>query len=143
MDPASLAFGVVSLAMQLMQTTTAIKKLIADYKSAAKGLTALSDKLDDIEAVCHSLEVVLDQLRNPWEATLLSKLHKSIGDCRSKVSAVYDVVRKVAARHKHGRTPVSAVGALFLQHRVQIRQCNDDLDRSLASLQLHMTTNIP
>ncbi|KAI8653487.1 Helo-like-N domain-containing protein [Fusarium keratoplasticum] len=145
MDPASLAFGVVSLAMQLMQTTTAIKKLIADYKSAAKDLAVLSDKLDDIEAVCHSLEVVLanfDEIRNPWEATLLNKLYKAIGDCRDKVSLAYDAVRKVTARHKNGRASLATVGSLFLQHRAQIRQCSDDLDRSLSSLQLHMTTNI-
>ncbi|RSL50311.1 hypothetical protein CEP54_011999 [Fusarium duplospermum] len=145
MDPASLAFGVVSLAMQLMQTTTAIKKLIADYKSASKDLAALSDKLDDIEAVCHSLEVVLanfDEIRNPWEATLLNKLYKAIGDCRDKVSLAYDAIHKVTARHKNGRPSLATVGSLFLQHRTQIRQCNDDLDRSLSSLQLHMTTNI-
>ncbi|RSL87857.1 hypothetical protein CEP52_015420 [Fusarium oligoseptatum] len=145
MDPASLAFGVVSLAMQLMQTTTAIKKLIADYKSAARDLAVLSDKLDDIEAVCHSLEVVLasfDEIRNPWEATLLNKLYKTIGDCRDNVSLTYDAVHKVTARRKNGRPSLATVGSLFLQHRAQIRQCNDDLDRSLSSLQLHMTTNI-
>ncbi|RTE84346.1 hypothetical protein BHE90_001111 [Fusarium euwallaceae] len=145
MDPASLAFGVVSLAMQLTQTTTAIKKLIADYKSAAKDLVALSDRLDDIEAVCHSLEVVLanfDEIRNPQEATLLNKLHKTISDCRDKVSLTYDAVHKVTARHRNGRPSLATVGSLFLQHRTQIRQCNDDLDRSLSSLQLHMTTNI-
>ncbi|KAI8712789.1 Helo-like-N domain-containing protein [Fusarium sp. LHS14.1] len=145
MNPASLAFGVVSLAMQLMQTTTAIKKLIADYKSAAKDLAVLSDKLDDIEAVCHSLEVVLanfDEIWNPWETTLLSKLYKAINDCRDKVSLVYDAVHKVTGRHKSGRASLATVGSLFLQHRAQIRQCNDDLDRSLSSLQLHMTTNL-
>ncbi|RSM15846.1 hypothetical protein CDV31_004788 [Fusarium ambrosium] len=145
MDPASLAFGVVSLVMQLMQTTTAIKNLIADYKSAARDLAVLSDKLDDIEAVCQSLEVVLsnfDEIRNPSEATLLNKLYKTIGDCRDKVSLTYDAVHKVTARRKNGRPSLATVGSLFLQHRTQIRQCNDDLDRSLSSLQLHMTTNI-
>ncbi|EEU35645.1 uncharacterized protein NECHADRAFT_86862 [Fusarium vanettenii 77-13-4] len=145
MDPASLAFGVVSLAMQLMQTTTAIKKLITDYKSAAKDLAVLSDKLDDIEAVCRSLEVVLanfDAIRNPWETTLLNKLYKAISDCRDKVSLAYDAVHKVTARRKNGRASLATVGSLVLQHRARIRQCNDDLDRSLSSLQLHMTTNL-
>ncbi|KAJ4175992.1 hypothetical protein NW767_015597 [Fusarium falciforme] len=145
MDPASLAFGVVSLAMQLVQTTSAIRKLIGAYKSAAKELTAMSDKLDDIETICHSLEIILDNFEaapRSWETSLLLKLHKTIDGCRGKASQIHDVIIKVVSRHNERRNPLNTLGALFLQHRDQLRQCNDELDQSLRSLQLHMTTNI-
>ncbi|KAM5344448.1 hypothetical protein ACJ41O_012984 [Fusarium nematophilum] len=145
MDPVSLAFGVVSVALQLVETTSAIQKLIATYKSAAKELAALSDKLDNIETICHSLEAVLansEDLPRPWEVTLLKKLHKVIGDCRDRVSRVHDIISKILSRHHERRKPLNSLGALFLRHGSQIRQCNDDLDQSLSSLQLHMTTNI-
>ncbi|KAJ3543941.1 hypothetical protein NM208_g3311 [Fusarium decemcellulare] len=143
MDPASLTFGVVSLAMQLMQTTAAIKKLIAAYKSAAKELSALSDKLDDVEIVCSSLEMVLDNFdgaKNSFEIALLNKLHKVISDCHTKVSKIYELLSKIM--HSQKQSPLRTIGALFLKYREQINRCIDDLDRSLSSLQLHMTTNI-
>ncbi|KAF5970066.1 hypothetical protein FBULB1_9857 [Fusarium bulbicola] len=55
MDPASLSFGIVSLAMQLVQTAKAVKEFIAHNKSAAKELESLADKLDDSETICSSL----------------------------------------------------------------------------------------
>ncbi|KAK7431590.1 hypothetical protein QQZ08_001808 [Neonectria magnoliae] len=100
MDPASLAFGVISLAMQLVHATAAIQKLIATYKSAVKELSSLSDKLDDIEAICHSLETALncyEQAPKPWDATLLKKLHRTMSDCRDKVSRYYSTISTITA----------------------------------------------
>ncbi|KAJ3546671.1 hypothetical protein NM208_g1779 [Fusarium decemcellulare] len=145
MDPASLAFGVVSVAIQLMETTAAVKKLIAAYKSAATELEALSCKLDDIETVCHSLQMVLDDFddtKKPSEIALLKKLHKAIGDCYDKVSGVHDAISMIMSSYNQKTTPFRTLGARFLRHREQIRLCSADLDRSLSSLQLHMTTNI-
>ncbi|KAM5359379.1 hypothetical protein ACJZ2D_014509 [Fusarium nematophilum] len=145
MDPASLAFGVVSLAMQLVQTTSAIRKLIGAYKSAAKELTAMSDKLDDIETICHSLEIILDNFEaapRSWETSLLLKLHKTIDGCRGKASQIHDVIIKVVSRHNERRNPLNTLGALFLQHRDQLRQCNDELDQAL-NMKRSVTSRLP
>ncbi|KPM42456.1 hypothetical protein AK830_g4084 [Neonectria ditissima] len=145
MDPASLTFGVVSLAMQLMQTTAAIQELIATYKSAAKEISSLSDKLDDIEAICRSLEAALncyEQTPKPWDAILLKKLHKIMTDCRDKVSRFHSIISSITPGLSRKRRPFNTMGILFLQYRGTIRQCNEDLDQSLRSLQLHMTTNL-
>ncbi|KAF5013369.1 hypothetical protein FDECE_616 [Fusarium decemcellulare] len=145
MDPVSLTLGVVSLAMQLMQTAAAIKRLIAAYKSATRELMLLSDKLDDIEAVCNSLGTVLDNFdhaNEPLNTTLIQKLHKVISECHDKVSSIYDIINKVISNQKHKPIAFRTIGARFLTYKDQIRQCTRDLDRSLSSLQLHMTTNI-
>lgn len=55
MDPASLSFGIASLAIQLVQTAKAVKEYIAAYKSESQELENLADKLDDIETICCSL----------------------------------------------------------------------------------------
>lgn len=145
MDPTSLAFGVVSLAMQLVQTATTIQKLIATYKSAARELASLSDKLEDIEVICHSVEVVLtasEQAPKPWDAILLKKLHKTMADCRDKILQLHELIRKITSGPTKKRSPFSTMGALFLQHKGKIRQYNEDLDYSLQSLHLQMTTNL-
>ncbi|KAF4973089.1 hypothetical protein FSARC_520 [Fusarium sarcochroum] len=146
MDPASLALGVVSLAMQLVQTTEAIKNLISAYKSAAKELETLSNKLDDVETICYSLEVVLANVESPthkpWEVNLLKRLHRIILECYEKTSEIHNVISKISSKHKKGRNPLRTMGSLFLHYRNDIRICTEGLDRSLSSLQLHMTANI-
>ncbi|KAH7134631.1 hypothetical protein B0J13DRAFT_641217 [Dactylonectria estremocensis] len=145
MDPKSLAFGVVSLAMQLVQTATTIQKLIAIYKSAAKELASLSEKLEDIEVICHSLEVALtasEQAPKPWDAILLKKLHKTMADCRDNIVLLHELISKITSGPARKRNPISTMGAMFLQYRGKIRQYNEDLDSSLQSLHLQMTTNL-
>ncbi|KAM0470671.1 hypothetical protein ACHAP7_009469 [Fusarium lateritium] len=139
MDPASLAFGIVSLAMQLVQTTGAIKSLISAHKSAAKELKTLADKLGDVEVICHSLEDVLskedDPDPSPWETSLLKRLHRTIHECYEKVSTVYNIIRKIEARTTTGHNPFRHTGFLFLQHRDEIVACANSLDATLSSLQ--------
>ncbi|KAH7258232.1 hypothetical protein MRS44_010250 [Fusarium solani] len=145
MEPVSLAFGVVSLGMQLVQTAAAIRERIDAYKSAAKELSTLSDKLDDIEAICYSLEAAFgccEQAPKPWDAMLLKKLHRTMSDCRDKVSRLYDIINKITSSQSNRHIPLNTTGARFLQYRSTIRKCNDELDQSLTSLHLHMTTNI-
>jgi uncharacterized protein YukE len=146
MDPASLAFGIVSLAMQLVQTTGAIKNLISSYKSATKELESLVDKLGDVEVICHSLEVVLSKDTDPgpmpWETSLLKRLHRTVRECYKKVTTVYNVIRKIDARTEKGRNPFRHTGFLFLQHRDEIVTCTNGLDAILSSLQICMTANI-
>lgn len=146
MDPASLAFGIVSLAMQLVQTTGAIKNLISAHKSAAKELKSLADKLDDVEVICHSLESVLSEVDDPdlrsWETSLLKRLHRNIHECCEKISTVYNVIRKIDARTTKGRNLFRHTGFLFLQHRDEIVSCANGLDATLSSLQICMTANI-
>ncbi|KAI8715475.1 Helo-like-N domain-containing protein [Fusarium sp. LHS14.1] len=145
MEPVSLAFGVVSLGMQLVQTAAAIRERIDAYKSAAKELSTLSDKLDDIEAICYSLEAAFnccEQAPKPWDAMLLKKLHRIMSDCRDKVSRLYDIINKITSSQSNRHIPLNTTGARFLQYRSTIRKCNDELDQSLTSLHLHMTTNI-
>ncbi|KAJ4324894.1 hypothetical protein N0V84_003730 [Fusarium piperis] len=145
MEPVSLAFGVVSLGMQLVQTAAAIRERIDAYKSAAKELSNLSDKLDDIEAICYSLEAAFsccEQAPKPWDTMLLKKLHRIMSDCRDKVSRLYDIINKITSSQSKRHMPLNTTGARFLQHRSTIRKCNDELDQSLTSLHLHMTTNI-
>ncbi|RSL71171.1 hypothetical protein CEP54_001488 [Fusarium duplospermum] len=145
MEPVSLAFGVVSLGMQLVQTAAAIRERIDAYKSAAKELSTLSDKLDDIEAICYSLEAAFscyEQAPKPWDAMLLKKLHRIMSDCRDKISRLYDVINKITSSQSNRHIPLNTTGARYLQYRSTIRKCNDELDQSLTSLHLHMTTNI-
>ncbi|KAF7545030.1 hypothetical protein G7Z17_g9486 [Cylindrodendrum hubeiense] len=145
MDPVSLAFGVVALGLQLAETAAAVRSKISAYKSATRELSRLSDKLDNIEAICRSLEVAFDCYENvtkPWDAVLLKKLHCIMSDCRDRVSTLHEVITKISTAQKRRYTPLNTVGALFLKHKGVIRKCNDDLDESLQSLHLHMTTNI-
>ncbi|RSL76523.1 hypothetical protein CEP51_009887 [Fusarium floridanum] len=145
MEPVSLAFGVVSLGMQLVQTAAAIRERIDAYKSAAKELSTLSGKLDDIEAMCYSLEAAFgcyEQAPKPWDAMLLKKLHRIMSDCRDRVSRLYDIINKITSSQSNRHIPLNTTGARYLQYRSAIRKCNDELDQSLSSLHLHMTTNI-
>ncbi|SCO76362.1 uncharacterized protein FRV6_00574 [Fusarium oxysporum] len=145
MDPASLSFGILSLAMQLVQTAKAVKEYIAAYKSAAKELESLADKLDDIETICCSLEVILsDGTRrfNTLEVNLLQKLRRIIQQCLSKVSDIHKILNSISRMQKNTRNPLKTVGALFLRYKDQIRLATNGLDRCLSSLQLHMTANI-
>ncbi|EWZ83405.1 hypothetical protein BFJ70_g5932 [Fusarium oxysporum] len=145
MDPASLSFGILSLAMQLVQTVKAVKEYIAAYKSAAKELESLADKLDDIETICCSLEVILsDGTRrfNTLEVNLLQKLRRIIQQCLSKVSDIHKILNSISRMQKNTRNPLKTVGALFLRYKDQIRLATNGLDRCLSSLQLHMTANI-
>ncbi|KAF5717959.1 hypothetical protein FMUND_5503 [Fusarium mundagurra] len=145
MDPVSLSFGIVSLAMQLVQTAQAVKEYIAAYKSAAKELESLVDKLDDIETICCSLEIILaDEIQGftALEVNLLKKLSRIIQQCVSKVSDIHSILDAISRTQKNTRNPLKTVGALFLRYRDQIRLATDGLDRCLSSLQLHMTANI-
>ncbi|KAF4500435.1 hypothetical protein FAGAP_3361 [Fusarium agapanthi] len=145
MDPASLSFGIVSLAMQLVQTAKAVKEFIADYKSAAKELESLADKLDDIETICCSLEIILSdrmQRFTTLEVNLLKKLSRIIQQCLSKVSDIHSILDTISRMQKNTRNPLKTVGALFLRHKDQIRLVTNGLGRCLSSLQLHMTANI-
>ncbi|RKK73321.1 hypothetical protein BFJ69_g9325 [Fusarium oxysporum] len=145
MDPASLGFGILSLAMQLVQTAKAVKEYIAAYKPAAKELESLADKLDDIETICCSLEVILsDGTRrfNTLEVNLLQKLRRIIQQCLSKVSDIHKILNSISRMQKNTRNPLKTVGALFLRYKDQIRLATNGLDRCLSSLQLHMTANI-
>ncbi|CVL03954.1 uncharacterized protein FMAN_14911 [Fusarium mangiferae] len=145
MDPASLSFGIVSLAMQLVQTAKAVKEYIATYKSASQELESLADKLDDIETICCSLEIVLSdgtQSFSTLEVNLLKKLSRIIQQCLSKVSDIHSILDTISRMQKNTRNPLKTVGALFLRHKDQIRHATNGLDRCLSSLQLHMTANI-
>ncbi|KLO97222.1 uncharacterized protein LW93_3195 [Fusarium fujikuroi] len=145
MDPASLSFGIVSLAMQLVQTAKAVKEHIAAYKSAAKELESLADKLDDIETICCSLEIILSdgtQNSSSLEVNLLNKLSRIIQQCLSQVSDIHSILDTISRMQKNTRNPLKTIGALFLRHRDQIRFATNGLDRCLSSLQLHMTANI-
>ncbi|KAK7415960.1 hypothetical protein QQX98_005533 [Neonectria punicea] len=117
MDPASLAFGVVSLAMQLVQATAAIQKLIATYKAPAKELSSLSDKLGDIEAIYYSLEAALncyERTPKPWDAILLKKLQKTMTDCRDKVARLYSIISAITAGLTKKHRPFNTIGKIFL-----------------------------
>ncbi|KAF5591427.1 hypothetical protein FPCIR_6070 [Fusarium pseudocircinatum] len=145
MDPASLSFGIVSLAMQLVQTAKAVKEYIAAYKSAAKELESLADKLDDIETICCSLEIIFCdgiQRFTALEVNLLNKLSRIIQQCLSKVSDIHSILDAISKMQKNTRNPLKTVGALFLRYKDQIRFATNGLDRCLSSLQLHMTANI-
>ncbi|SCV49314.1 uncharacterized protein FFB14_10825 [Fusarium fujikuroi] len=145
MDPASLSFGIVSLAMQLVQTAKAVKEHIAAYKSAAKELESLADKLDDIETICCSLEIILSdgtQNSSSLEVNLLKKLSRIIQQCLSQVSDIHSILDTISRMQKNTRNPLKTIGPLFLRHRDQIRFATNGLDRCLSSLQLHMTANI-
>ncbi|KAL7756631.1 hypothetical protein ACKLNR_013624 [Fusarium oxysporum f. sp. zingiberi] len=131
--------------MQLVQTARAVKEYIAAYKSAAKELESLADKLDDIETICCSLEVILsDGTRsfNTLEVNLLQKLRRIIQQCLSKVSDIHKILNSISRMQKNTRNPLKTVGALFLRYKDQIRLATNGLDRCLSSLQLHMTANI-
>ncbi|KAF5636717.1 uncharacterized protein FTJAE_5913 [Fusarium tjaetaba] len=145
MDPASLSFGIVSLVMQLVQTAKAVKEYIAAYKSAAEELVSLADKLDDIETICCSLEIILSngtQRFTTLEVNLLKKLSRIIQQCLSKVSDIHSILDTISRTQKNSRNPLKTVGALFLRYRDKIRLATNGLDRCLSSLQLHMTANI-
>ncbi|EMT68977.1 hypothetical protein FOC4_g10005074 [Fusarium odoratissimum] len=145
MDPASLSFGIVSLAMQLVQTAKAVKEYIAAYKSAAKELESLADKLEDIETICCSLEIILSdgtQRLSTLEVNLLKKLSRIIRQCLSQVSDIHSILDTISRIQKNTRNPLKTVGALFLRYKDQIRLATNGLDRCLSSLQLHMTANI-
>ncbi|KAF5670247.1 hypothetical protein FCIRC_8985 [Fusarium circinatum] len=145
MDPASLSFGVISLALQLVQTAKAVKEYLAAYKSAAKELESLADKLDDIETICCSLEIILSDGTKRFttlEVNLLKKLSCIIQQCLSKVSDIHGLLAIISRTQKNTRNPLKTVGALFLRYKDQIRLATYGLDRCLSSLQLHMTANV-
>ncbi|KAF4428813.1 hypothetical protein FACUT_9270 [Fusarium acutatum] len=109
MDPASLSFGIVSLAMQLVQTAKAVKEYIAAYKSAAKELESLADKLDDIETICCALEIILSdgiQRFTTLEVNLLQKLSRIIEQCLSKVSEIHGILDTISRMQKNTRNPL-------------------------------------
>ncbi|KAF5716892.1 hypothetical protein FGLOB1_2383 [Fusarium globosum] len=131
--------------MQLVQTAKAVKEHIAAYKSAAKELESLADKLDDIEIICCSLEIVLSdgtQSFSTLEVNLLKKLSGIIQQCLSKVSDIHSILDTISRMQKNTRNPLKTAGALFLRYKDQIRLATNGLDRCLSSLQLHMTANI-
>ncbi|VTT80086.1 unnamed protein product [Fusarium fujikuroi] len=131
--------------MQLVQTAKAVKEHIAAYKSAAKELESLADKLDDIETICCSLEIILSdgtQNSSSLEVNLLKKLNRIIQQCLSQVSDIHSILDTISRMQKNTRNPLKTIGALFLRHRDQIRFATNGLDRCLSSLQLHMTANI-
>lgn len=142
MDPASLSFGVVSLAMQIVQTAVAIHELIDAYKSASKEIRILSDKLDNIEVICNTLEDVFNEYEKapkPQDSKLRG-LHKTMSKCRDRVSELHTVINKIYSATTTKRKPLSTIGTLFLSHRAELRKCEDDLDDSLRMLQLHLST---
>jgi hypothetical protein len=145
MDPVSLAFAVIGLGLQLVDTSVAIKGQIAAYKSAAKEISALSDKLDDIEIICQSLDVALGRYNDAPKACdllLLQKLHKIMNRCQDNVSQLHDVITKISFDQVKRRGPLNTVGALYLKYKGTIRRHNDELDQSLHSLQLIMVANM-
>ncbi|KAH6962232.1 hypothetical protein BKA56DRAFT_598526 [Ilyonectria sp. MPI-CAGE-AT-0026] len=145
MDPASLALAVVGLGLQLVQMTTSIREKINAYKSAAQELSSLSEKLENIEVIFHSLEVAFngyEESSRPWDVVLLRQLYKIMRDCSDKVLRLHDMINMIFASQTRRIKPFGALGALFLQHRGALRKCSNELDQSLASLHSNMTGNI-
>lgn len=145
MDPASLALAVVGLGLQLVQMTTTIREKINAYKSAAHELYSLSEKLENIEVIFHSLEVAFngyEESSRPWDIVLLRQLYKIMRDCSDKVLRLHDMINMIFASQTRRIKPFGALGALFLQHRGALRKCSNELDQSLASLHSNMTGNI-
>lgn len=145
MDPASLALAVVGLGLQLVQMTTSIREKINAYKSAAQELSSLSEKLENIEVIFHSLEVAFngyEESSRPWDVVLLRQLYKIMRDCSDKVLRLHDMINMIFASQTRRIKPLGALGALFLQHRGALRKCSNELDQSLASLHSNMTGNI-
>ncbi|KAH6987222.1 hypothetical protein EDB80DRAFT_898466 [Ilyonectria destructans] len=145
MDPASLALAVVGLGLQLVQMTTSIREKINAYKSAAQELSSLSEKLENIEVIFHSLEVAFngyEESSRPWDVVLLRQLYKIMHDCIDKVLRLHDMINMIFASQTRRIKPFGALGGLFLQHRGALRKCSNELDQSLASLHSNMTGNI-
>lgn len=143
MDPASLSLGVVALAMQVVQAAKAIHEYIDAYKSASKDIRSLADKLDNIEAICNSLEVAFqgnEKIPEPRHRKLLETLHKVMSKCRDRVSELYTVISKIYSAGTTKRRPLATVGALFLKYRAELRKCGDDLDDSLRLLHIQVST---
>ncbi|KAF4344243.1 hypothetical protein FBEOM_1837 [Fusarium beomiforme] len=137
MEPASLSFGIVSLAMQLVQTAKAVKEYISAYKSASKELQSLVDKLDDIEAICCSLEIVLTDVETPTlkptEVTLLKKLRRIIQQCLFKVSDIHNILDAIS---KRGHLAPFCV-TLQLPRVIYFLECQQEIGKKVEKAFIH------
>lgn len=142
MDPAALSFGVVSLALQIVETAVVIRRYIRAYKSAPQEIQGLSDKLDDIEAVCNSLELIIDgyeRASQPRGEAMLSHLKKSMEKCRNRVCTLHGIISQIVSQVQKTQNPLISTGVLFLRHRSELRKCDDDLTDSLRVLHFHVS----
>lgn len=143
MDPASLSLGVVALALQIVETAVVIRRYISAYKSASQEIQGLSDKLDDIEAICNSLELIIDGYEKASQSrgvAMLNNLQKTMEKCRNRVSTLHGIISQIVCPSQKTRNPLNSTGALFLRRRSELRKCDDDLSDSLRVLHLHVST---
>lgn len=97
MEPVSLAVGLVPLAMNIVQMSSAIRGHISDYKAAPRNIQSIVDKTTLIGRICARLEV---DLKSPTPHHEVAILEQALKACHVNVSAVHDELGEVKA---HGR----------------------------------------
>lgn len=94
MEPVSLAVGVVPLAMNIVQMSSAIREKVSTYKSAPADIQSIVDKTTLIGHICErlDLEVVLTAPKPRYQVDMLER---ALRMCCSSVSSVEKDAEKI------------------------------------------------
>lgn len=94
MEPVSLAVGILPLAMNIVQMSSAIKEKISTYRSAPEDIQSIVDKTTLIGLVCERLNIELI-LGGPRPRYQVEMLERALRMCYSSISSVDKSINKV------------------------------------------------
>lgn len=94
MEPVSLAVGVVPLAMNIVQMSSAIRETVSTYKSAPSDIQGIVDKTTLIGDICERLDLELFlSARKPRHQ--VEMLERALRMCCSSVASVEKDIEKI------------------------------------------------
>lgn len=146
MDPASGAFAVVSLAIQLVETSGKISKFFADVRDAPSEFTQLGETVNQLNSalkdVHYHLELQYQIHRLPGSPAIILTALQS---CEKRIKTLEDVIQKKKSAMDHRKRlhrSVAAIQFVLKKEKEEIRELQSQLRDAHALLQTAMMNTI-
>jgi ABC-type transporter Mla subunit MlaD len=143
MDVMSSSFAVISLAIQLLETTQKIRSFLHDVRDAPKEIIRLTELLDQLHGTLDNVKSLLEQqylvLRLPG-----SPVHmiRALENCEKTMQQLESVVKKAKESFGHQQCVKRTWASMrFASTRETIRELQDQLRDAKADLQGAISSN--
>lgn len=147
MEPLSAVasgMAVVSLSLQLVQSTKAITTFLRDIKQAPTELTRLTESLERFTGILEDVHQILEEQESKVKISPPASMFKSLNACKTHLRPLKDIVDRYATS-SHGysskRSRLWKDLKLGLKAK-EISVFEDKIERDMVALNIAMSTNL-
>lgn len=139
-------FSLISLAVQLAGTVQDVKNLISSIQDAPKELDRLTNQLNQLDTIAHSIKLLLERqqkLGHGVDSEIRQTIFKALQTCNQKMSKIEDIVKRTG-KLENGQNKLSRKwnSIRLALHKEDIEEFEVALDRAISVLNLALMLNL-